>query len=100
MSEIGVASRITQGDLDSDLLVAGGEPVIVHAIILSNADASNPREVEFRQSDGTTLLFKMTVGTSDTIVFEAEFIADNGLHVENVGDSDCSVSIFHSHPGR
>lgn len=93
----GTASRITRGDLGSDVEVAGGnQSVTINGIILNNNSAVNV-EITFTDK-GDAELFALTVLAESTLVMDIPFLADNGIQADSL-NSDIKVTFFHGHVG-
>ena len=90
------ASRITRVELDSDRTITTG------TIRVDNIVVSNPLavaiEVVFCDTDNTAIL-NIVVGPYDTKFFEGIWVADNGLLIRGLSDSNVVVTILHTSVG-
>ncbi len=90
------ASQISRLPLGVDRVVSGGS-IRVNLIYIANS-TSSPVSVAFLDNSDIPLL-NMTVPALDSESFPGTWIADNGLKISGVGDSDVIVTILHSQEG-
>lgn len=91
-----IATKITYGTLDAALVISTGS-IRVSDILVTNASASNVVAI-FRDNDNNIKL-RLAVLAHDSNSWGAKWIADNGLKVDSLSDSDISVSVAHSADG-
>lgn len=94
---VSTGSQITRVELDADRTIENGQTIRVNNITISNASNSDV-EVVFKDNDGTALA-NVSVQAHDTEDGPCGWIADNGLVVEGLSNSDVVVTIVHSAGG-
>ena len=97
MPQIGLPARRTFVPASStDFLIAGGEPIIITAIVCTSTSGSST--VTFEKAGTADLETVVVVGTTGSIVLDFKWIADFGLQVTTPAGS--TATIWHSHAGR
>lgn len=70
------------------LLIAGGESIIVHGIVVSGTTAAT---VSVYESDGITLIMDLKVATSTSFESRTSFIAHRGIAITTPANATCVV---------
>jgi len=93
------ASRITQGNLDSDLVIENGNSVLILGITVSNK-GGNTNAYEMRTDAGATLLGDI-FANNESYHLSYPFIADSGVRFVATGGtgSEIFVTVTHMSPG-
>lgn len=91
-----IASTISRLPLGSNQVVSSGS-IRVQTIYVANSTAS-PAAVVFLDNDDIPIL-NMTVPAFDSESFIGEWLADNGLKVDGLGDDGVVVTVIHSQEG-
>lgn len=91
------ASRTTRVTLDQDRVIASGDTITVFGIIVANS-ANQPAEVDIQDASGNNKI-TITVPAQDSRESKIEWIADGGVLIDSIGDSNVIVTVFHSQPG-
>lgn len=91
------ASRVSSVQLDQDRTFCEGLTFTVFGILVSNP---TDQAVEIEFLDGSAnVRFMVVCSACDSKVVPIEFVADGGLRVSGLSDSEVRVTLFHSHGG-
>lgn len=94
-----IATRVSRGTLDADVVIESGQTIRVHSVIVTNGSAGSVA-VDFKIGDGTgDPILTLCANTLGCIVFDGKWLADKGLSADSLGDADVVVNVIHSAPG-
>lgn len=91
------ASSVTRVDLSADRTIASGSSITVFCIVFANSTL-NAAEIDVATGDGTKQL-TITVPPETSMIFDTDWIADNGLVLNSIGSDQVFVTVFHSSAG-
>jgi hypothetical protein len=91
-------SRVTRVTLDADRTIASGESITVFGFIVANS-TQNAAEVNITDGTAVTKQITVTVPAQDSRTFDIEFVSDDGITIDSLGNENVIVTVFHSQGG-
>lgn len=92
-----VASRVVTVTLDQDRVIASGETITVHYILVANS-TKQAAEVCVQDIAGNREAI-IVCPPQDSKPIEVDWIADAGLQFDGIGSAEVSVTVWHSSGG-